>query len=155
LPLLSRESSPEAVDAAFERILRACFWFHAVLAIVLAAFATPVVLLLYGEAYLPAAGAFSLVVLGAPFIALGVVSSGWLVIRRCTGHALRRTLLGMATNVALNVVLIPRMGIAGAALATLLAQLVATYAADAWYPETRVLFKLKSRALLPVWQKAH
>jgi O-antigen/teichoic acid export membrane protein len=150
LPMLSREASAPAQDAAFEGLMRACFWFHALLALVLAAAAVPLVRLLYGEAYLPAVEAFRIVVLGAPFVALGVVSSGWLVIRRCTGHALRRTLLGMAVNIVLNVVLIPRMGIAGAALATLLAQLSATYAADYFHAETRALFRMKTRSLNPL-----
>ena len=151
LPMVARahEQVPGSGDALLERLMRWCFWFHLLLALVLAALAEPAVRLLYGEAYVPATDAFRLVVLGGPFVAFGVMSSAWLVVHRRTGHALRRTLMGMATNIALNLVLIPTMGIAGAALATLLAQVVATYAADALFAETRALFKLKTRALRP------
>ena len=52
-------------------------------------------------------------------------------------------------NIALNLVLIPAWGIAGAAVATLAAQALATWLADAAYRETRGLFMMKTRALWP------
>jgi O-antigen/teichoic acid export membrane protein len=56
-------------------------------------------------------------------------------------------------NVGLNLLLIPRCGIAGAAAATLIAQVTAAYLADICYAETRDLFMMKTRALLPGIQK--
>jgi PST family polysaccharide transporter len=129
--------------------MRSGFYLHASIAIVLAAFAEPIVVMLYGEPFREATSAFRLQVLAAPFVALGVLSSAWLVLQRCTGHALRRTLIGAVTNIALNLLLIPRYGIAGAAAATLAAQMIATYAADAFYTQTRDLFMMKTHALLP------
>ncbi len=149
LPAMARADDPAAADATLERLMRACFWLHSGGALVLALLAPWLVRLLFGEAYLASVGAFRVLVLSAPFVALGVLSSAWLVLRRRTGHALRRTLLGLATNIALNFVLIPAWGIAGAAVATLLAQVVATYAADAGHPDTRELFRIKSRAIFP------
>lgn len=151
LPILTRQAAdaPDAAAESFVRLLRGCFYLHVAGAAILAIFAEPIVTLMYGEPYREASTAFRLLVLGAPFVALGVLSSAWLVIHRCTGHALRRTILGVVVNIALNLVLIPRFGIAGAALATLVAQIAATYLADAAYRETRGLFKLKTRAIWP------
>jgi len=154
LPAMARAADEAAADARLERLMRSCFWLHLAGAAVLALVALPLVRLLYGADYVGSVHAFRVLVLTAPFVALGVLSSAWLVLRRRTGHALRRTLLGLATNVALNFVLIPAWGIAGAAVATLLAQVVATYAADAGNPETRELFRIKSRAIFPRWSRA-
>ncbi|MEO7478182.1 MAG: flippase [Lysobacteraceae bacterium] len=151
LPVLTRQSTidPAQCDRTLGTLMRSGFYLHAVFAIILSLFAVPIVVLLYGEPFREAATAFQLQVLAAPFVALGVLSSAWLVLRRCTGHALRRTVIGAMTNIALNLLLIPRYGIAGAAAATLAAQVIATYAADAFYTQTRDLFMMKTRALLP------
>jgi O-antigen/teichoic acid export membrane protein len=151
LPVLTRQSSedPALRDHTLATLMRSGFYLHALVAIVLSVFAEPIVVLLYGESFRAAAMAFRLQVLAAPFVALGVLSSAWLVLLRHTGHALRRTIIGAMTNIVLNLLLIPRYGIAGAAAATLIAQVIATYVADAFYTQTRGLFMMKTRALLP------
>ncbi len=154
LPALTKKSADNSVimEQALVRLMRSVFLLHAVVAIVLALFAEIIVVTLYGENYRAAVLAFRIQVLGAPFVALGVLSSAWLVLHRCTGHAFRRTIIGAIANIALNFVLIPRCGIAGAAAATLVAQLIATYLADLCYAETRELFIMKTRAILPrIW----
>jgi PST family polysaccharide transporter len=151
LPVLTRQSNddPAQRDRTLASLMRSGFYLHALVAIALSVFAVPIVVMLYGEPFRAAGIAFRLQVLAAPFVALGVLSSAWLVLLRCTGHALRRTVIGAVANIALNLVLIPRYGIAGAAAATLVAQMIATYAADAFYTQTRDLFMMKTRALLP------
>ena len=150
LPALTRQPHEADRDHVLLVLMRSSFYLHLVVALLLAAIATPLVVLLYGDAYRPAAGAFQLQVLAAPFVSMGILSSAWLVLEKKTSHALRRTVIGAATNVLLNVLLIPAFGIQGAAAATLLAQFVATYAADAAYPSTRSLFRMKTLAMSPV-----
>jgi O-antigen/teichoic acid export membrane protein len=156
LPSLTRLSAENEAqrDRTLTTLMRYTFYFHAFVAIALCALAEPIVVLCYGDAFRGAIAAFRVQVLAAPFVALGVLSSAWLVLRRCTGHALRRTLLGAVANIALNCVLIPRYGIVGAAAATLISQIIATYAADAIHRQTRALFALKTRALFPALRGA-
>lgn len=151
LPTLSRMSieDPAQRDRELTKLMGASFYLHAGIACVLAIFGEPLIVLLYGEPYRAASVAFQVQVLAAPLVVLGVLSSGWLVLERKTGHALRRTLLGALVNFALNLVAIPTWGIAGAAFATLVAQCLATYFADAIYRDTRGLFIMKTRALWP------
>lgn len=151
LPTLTRQSAedPRARDRTLVVLLRTGFYVHALVAVGLALLATPIVVLLYGDAYRAAAGAFRLQVLAAPFVSLGVLSSAWLVLEDCTTHALRRTVVGAVVNILLNLYLIPTYGIAGAAAATLVAQLIATYLADAGSAATRGLFRMKTVAMLP------
>lgn len=151
LPTLSRISleSPARRDQELTKLMGSSVYLHAAVACVLVLLAEPLLVLLYGEPYRSATDAFRVQVLAAPLVALGVLSSSWLVLEHKTGHALRRTLLGAAANITLNLLAIPRWGITGAAVATLVAQLLATYVADALYPETRALFMMKTRALWP------
>ena len=150
LPTLSQQSRVDSGlrDRTLAKLMAAGFYVHVAIALALVFVAEPVVVLLYGEAYRAGISAFRLQVLSAPFVALGVLSSAWLVLQRCTGHAFRRTLVGALANIALNLVMIPRFGIAGAAGATLIAQVMATYVVDALHAQTRELFSLKTRALL-------
>lgn len=151
LPTLTRQSSQDAAsrDRMLEGLMRHAFYLHLAVAALLSALASPIIVTVYGAAFADAAKAFRVQVLAAPFVALGVLSSAWLVLNKSTVHALRRTLAGAVANILLNLLLIPRLGILGAALATLAAQLLSTYLADLGYPATRELFKMKTRAMLP------
>jgi PST family polysaccharide transporter len=151
LPMLARisQTDPARRDLELMRIMGASVYLHAAIGCILALVAEPVFVLLFGAPFRDAAAAFSIQVFAAPFVALGVLSSAWLVLERKTGHALRRTLLGAVANILLNLIFIPTWGIAGAAIATVVSQLLATYAADALYPGTRALFMMKTRALWP------
>lgn len=151
LPALTRQSQENPVqrDRTLLRLMGISMYLHLGVALAMALVAEPLILIAYGETYLPAVDAFRIQVLAAPLVALGVLSSAWLVLERCTGHALRRTLLGAFANIGLNAFLIPAYGIAGAAFATVISQMLATWLADAAYRETRPLFMMKTRALWP------
>lgn len=151
LPELTTQSTtnPTQYHHTLGLLMRNAFYLHTLIAILLCIFAKPIITLLYGDSFHEATMAFRLQILGTPFVALGVLSSAWLVLERCTGHALRRTAIGALVNIALNLLLIPRYGIAGAAAATLTSQIIATYAADAFYTQTRALFLMKTHALSP------
>jgi PST family polysaccharide transporter len=58
--------------------------------------------------------------------------------------------VGGVVNVILNFVLIPRYGGLGASIATLIAQMAASYLAHAFYPQTRKMFWMQTKALLMI-----
>lgn len=60
-----------------------------------------------------------------------------------------RTVAGAVANVALNLALIPRLGILGAALASCAGQFVAVLLVCAILPKSRRLFTLQLSALVP------
>lgn len=156
LPELTRHSiaNPAQYHLTLESLMRNGFYALGIIAIVLCTFASVIIRSFYGAPFEEATAAFRLMVLAAPFVALGILSSAWLVLQRCTAHALRRTAIGAAANILLNLFFIPRFGIAGAAAATLIAQIIATYAADVFYSQTVDLFVMKSRAMLPRFRGA-
>ena len=59
---------------------------------------------------------------------LGVASGQFLINENMTKVSFFRSFIGMIVNVILNLILIPKMGIVGSALATLISYTMATFA---------------------------
>ena len=81
-----------------------------------------IVLILYGEAYAPAAGALRIVVWYTTFSYIGSVRNIWILAKNKQKYLWQINLSGALANVFLNWLLIPQMGIYGAALASLMTQ---------------------------------
>ncbi|CAM5217229.1 hypothetical protein ALON55S_08691 [Alishewanella longhuensis] len=88
------------------------------------------------------------------FLALALVSSRYLINEGKQSMLMRRNLLGLALNVPLNFLLIPKMGIEGAALASLISVFCVSYLFDLASSFLRPVFWQKTRALLLIssWQ---
>jgi O-antigen/teichoic acid export membrane protein len=87
--------------------------------------AKPMILILCGRAYLPAAHALRIVVWYTAFSYIGVARNIWMMAEGRQRLLLPVNLCGAVMNIALNLWLIPSMGIEGAAIATLLTQIFA------------------------------
>ncbi len=105
-----------------------------------------VVNLLYGQEYSQAGGVLALHVWAGVFVFLGVASGKWLLSENMQIFAFFRTGLGAILNVVLNVFLIPIWGIYGAAVATLVSQMVASYMGYAFLKQTVYNFRLQTLA---------
>ncbi len=80
-------------------------------------------------------------------VGLGMLANTWLVTMNLQKYSLTRTIWGAITNAILNFILIPRLGINGAAISTLVSQAVASYLSNYITPETRPLFWMQTRSL--------
>jgi len=97
------------------------------MAVALTLAAEPLVVWLYGPAYRPAAWPLMVYAWSLPATFLGMASSQYLVASDKTWISLLRTAFGLAINVGMNLWLIPRYGIAGAAWATVVSYTTATF----------------------------
>jgi len=125
-------------------------WLAVAIALPTTFLAPWVIRVLYGEAFLPAAGVLSIHIWAGVFVFLGVASGKWLLTENYTRIAFYRTFIGAIVNVVLNIILIPKYGINGAASATLISYFVATFSMG-FIAKTRrqVVLMLKS-FLLPI-----
>jgi O-antigen/teichoic acid export membrane protein len=108
--------------------------------------AEPIIRLLYGERFTEASGAARLLVVGAALMSLIVLGIFLLTSAGKQRYYPAIALLGLALNVGLNLVLIPRMSYDGAAIST-----VVTWAVTVvllWIVIDRVM---PVTALLPLW----
>lgn len=96
-----------------------------------------IMLIAYGETYVSASGALIIAIWYTTFSTLGVARGNWLVCEDKNKYAKWFVLFGAITNVILNAILIPIMGIEGAAVATLITQIVVCYVGPAFFKETR------------------
>jgi PST family polysaccharide transporter len=78
---------------------------------------------------------------------MGVAQGPWFVTEGLMKAYQNRALAGGIVNVLLNLYLIPRFGGLGAAVATLVAQVVSTFLMNALDPRTRRIFWMEARAL--------
>lgn len=110
--------------------------------------ATPLIGILYGEAYLPASNPLRIVVWYTAFSYLGVARNAWIVCENKQKY-LKYLYLGAAvTNVILNFVLIPQFGTSGAAAASLITQISTVLIFPAIIRDLRPNTKLMIDAIL-------
>jgi O-antigen/teichoic acid export membrane protein len=105
---------------------------------------------LFGETYEEAGAILSIHIWASVFVFLGVASSKWFLIENMQKKAFYRTLFGMLINITANYFLIPSHGAIGAAISTLLSQILAAYLFDALTAATRRSFWLKTASLIPL-----
>ncbi|MEK7680646.1 MAG: flippase [Patescibacteria group bacterium] len=83
-------------------------------------FANPVIKILYGLQFLGAVSVLKIYIWAGFAMALGTVINQFLLVENLTRISLYINCIGMLANILLNLILIPRIGINGAALATLI-----------------------------------
>lgn len=89
--------------------------------------AKPAITLLYGDAYAGTELILQIHIMSLLFVSMGVGQSCWQVSEEKTSMALSRTSLGALSNIALNILLLPKLGAVGAAIATLISQFLAGF----------------------------
>lgn len=102
--------------------------------------------LLYGVEYLPSVTTLKIHVWSGIFVFIGYVFNKYLIAENYTKIAFYRTLIGAVANVILNLVLIPILGIIGAAIATLVSQMTTNYLFDLFNKKLFSQFILKTKA---------
>lgn len=134
-----------------QRLFTLMAWAAISVAIPMTFLADSLVVLLYGQTYQAAGGVLAIHIWASVFVFLGVASGGYFTVENYTRKSLYRTTSGALVNVFLNLILIPEFGIHGAAVATVLSQLIANYVFDIFDRTTRRLLIVKSKALFPIY----
>jgi PST family polysaccharide transporter len=118
-------------------------WIAIIVALPVTLFATPLVTMLFGADYSEAGGVLAIHVWATVFVFLGVAGGNWFLAENQQILGLQRTALGAVVNVLLNILLIPMMGVVGAAWATLISYAVAGMLIDVTQLKTRGMFVMK------------
>ena len=105
------------------------FYLSAVVSLCFTLFGEFAVEFLYGEAYLPAVAPLKIITWYTAFSYLGVARNAWVVCKDRQKYLIYVYAAAAVSNVALNLLLIPRWGACGAAAASLTAQVVTTMVA--------------------------
>ena len=108
--------------------------------------------LVYGEGFAGADGVFEIHIWAALFVFLGVARSSYLINEGFTSFSFLSTLAGAILNIVLNLFLIPRYGAHGAAVATVLSQMLSAFLSSFLWAPTRPNGRLQLRAVLLPWR---
>lgn len=114
-------------------------WLAVAISAPVALFSGEVIEIAFGEAFRAATDVLRIQIWASVFAFLGVASSQYLLAEDLTRISLLRTLIGCAASVLLNLALIPPLGIAGAAWATVISYALATLSVGLLRPGRRAL----------------
>jgi polysaccharide transporter, PST family len=146
--LRAHQEGRSAYESRLGRVFGLLLWSAVLLALPISLLSGWIVTTLFGPEFRASGPVLALHVWAAPAVFLGVAQATWFVAEGRERALLSRTLAGALLNVALNAILIPRLGAVGSAAATLVAQWVASLGLNAMFPSTRRLFRLQGRAML-------
>jgi len=144
----SKKISKELYYERLQKLYNLMVWMAIAIAIPMTFLSDWIVELLYGGQYNEAGSVLTIHIWSGVFVFLGVASGKWFVTENLQMLSFWRTFNGMVVNVALNFILIPKYGIQGAAIATLLSQCMAAYIFDFFNNKTKKMFFMKSQAIL-------
>ena len=141
-----------ADEAAYARSLQASLDLLLALAlavaIVVQVFGAPIVHVLFGPRFAESVPVLQIHVWAGLFVFMRALLSRWLMAEDLLQFSLVTHLAGAVANVALNLVLIPRFGASGAAVATVISYACAGWLALFLSPRTRPMGRMMGRALL-------
>ena len=111
-------------------------------------FGEHLIIVMFGPEYRAASDVLTIHVAGSMFVYYGIVCTQWLVAEGLTIYRFYRTLAGVLLNIGLNIILIPKMGIIGAAIATVLVHLFSSILFNAFSHKTHPIFYLQIRSII-------
>ncbi|MEO6851587.1 MAG: flippase, partial [Mucilaginibacter sp.] len=124
--LNARRDDPDRYNKRIQNLYDLMVYLSVPVALVLT-FASPLIYKLYKPEYAYAAPVLSVHIWSGVFVFLGAASGQYLIAENFNKLTFIRTGFGAIVNIALNLILIPKMGMMGAAIATLAAYASATF----------------------------
>jgi O-antigen/teichoic acid export membrane protein len=120
-------TSKELFESRLKKIYSLMFWLSFSIAILMTIFASPIIKTLFGNAYIESVIPLKIYIWAGISVFLGVVVSQYLVANNLSKISFLNTLLGALANIMLNILLIPKFGISGSAIATLISYTISTF----------------------------
>lgn len=144
----AKKQSEELYGQQMQRLYDLMFWSALSIAVMVSAFAQPLIFILLGREYAASASILSLHIWSGIFVFLETARIRWITIQQLTKFQFFTTFLGAITNILLNLLLIPQYGGYGAAVATLISYAVAVYLSCFLYPSLWPAAKQMSKVVV-------
>ena len=144
----AKKQSEELYYSRLQKFYSLMLWIAIVIALPMTFFSDWVVNLLYGEQYNQAGNVLMIHIWAGVFVFLGVASGKWLLSENLQIFSTINTAIGAISNIVLNLILIPRFGVEGAAWATVISYAISGYFMLALHSKTRINFINLSKSIL-------
>lgn len=132
----------------FMLLYSSIIWIGIGASIVITLLAKPIILIVYGDQFIEATNVLILLIWSRIFSIIGIARSIWLVTEELDKYQLHFVAIGAIVNVFMNLLLIPKYGAVGAAIATLFAEVISAFIAILFFKKTRPLFYLIVKSVL-------
>lgn len=109
--------------------------------------------IVYGEKYVGAENVLRIYFWASILVFQGIVAGQAYVVEKLQMYSTLYTFIGALINIGLNFLLIPKMGVVGAAIATLIAYTLSATLLNAVFKPTRNIFKQQLIALTAIFTK--
>ena len=133
----AKKVSEEIYRKKLKQMYALIIWISILYAACVCIFSKYIILILYGKEYLGARTPLMIAVWYCGFSLMGSARDVWII---CEGHQKYSkwfALIGAVTNFGLNLLLIPRIGMIGAAIATLTTQIMTGFIVTLFFKNTR------------------
>lgn len=142
-----KKTSEEEYLKKIKLLFMIVFWLGIFFCLGISIFSKLVIYILYGKEYFDAQMCLIIAVWYTTFAYLGTARTVWLVAENKAKYAKWFTIWGAIINVLLNSILIPKFGINGAAIATLVSQIFTVMITPIFYKETKVFSKIVIKSI--------
>lgn len=123
----SRDVDKDLYISRLQRLYFIMAWLAIGISLPLSFLSGFIINLLYGPEFKEAAAVLAVHLWASAAVFLGVASSQYLLVEQLQRISFYRTLIGLICNIIINLILIPRMGALGAAIATVISYFIATF----------------------------
>ncbi len=145
----AKKISERLYNEHFQKLYNLMTWIAISIALPVTFLSGYIIQFLYGERYGGAGTVLAIHIWAGIFVFLGVVSSKYLLTENYTRILFFRTSVGAVVNIFLNLTLIPRYGVNGAAIATLISQFFVVFSM-AFIRKTQQQSLMMFKSFLPV-----
>ncbi|MEI6947302.1 flippase [Paraflavisolibacter sp. H34] len=147
-----REKSEADFMNGFQKLFNLLTTISVSLSLLIMVFSGWITGVLYGDKFAGIGSILSIHIWTGVFVYLGVGCSNWFIVKDLQKYMIWRTAIGAAVNACLNIMLIPKYGSLGAAVATLIAQAFASVIANAFSSKTREIFWLQVKSFVVIFR---
>lgn len=146
----AKKISQELYYVRLQKLYDLMVWLGIAIALPVTFFVEDVIKLLLGEEYILAASVLKIHIWAGVFVFLGVASGKWFLAENLQQYSLYRALTGGIVNVILNLLVIPRLGIIGAAWSTVISYFSAAYLSMVFFRPCRINFLIATKSFCPI-----
>ena len=146
--IVNSRNCSERYYARLQILYNLVVWMAIAIALPITILSDNIIDILYGDQYYQAGSILKIHIWTNIFISIGVISGDWFVAENLQIFAFWRSFCGASINIILNFLLIPKYGIQGAAIATLISYFIANLAFDFFNKKTRKIFFIKLKTVI-------
>ena len=125
-----------------KQLFRLIIWLGIVASVFISLFSKPLIYVIYGANYMEAVAVLIVLIWSRIFAMIGTIKALWLTLENLGKYQIYFVVIAAVLNIVFNVLLISPYGAVGAAISTLLAEMISAFFAVLFFSKTKSLFRI-------------